>query len=110
MNLNLSATQRRRPCFLLLKTLGLPKAPFLMLVAFTLLLFPSFGFASQRPIQEFIVAQGTDVPGVYFYWTDPAATDGADIARWDYAGIDEQQLIQAGLPALGTSISGSITE
>ena len=54
----------------------------------------------QRPIEDFVMAQGTFFPGEFLIWTDPAAGLFTAI---DYAGL-------LGFLGLGTEFSGSVTE
>jgi hypothetical protein len=65
------------------------------------------GPAQQRPIEDFVMAQGALVPlfgpFAFMTWTDPAEDVGTLI---DYAGLVDSVL---GL-SLGTEFSGSVTE
>src|SRR6266540_5930905 len=74
------------------------------------ILGPNRANAYSRPIEDFLSNQGTFIPGAFIVWTDPAVTSGADLAEFDYAGIDNAKIVAAGLPSLGTEISGSIDE
>jgi len=65
--------------------------------------------AAQRPIEDFLVTQGTYVPwGVT--WTDLLPKDGANWAEIDYAGIKGAILELYGYPSLGTTFSGAVNE
>ena len=76
--------------------------------------------AGQRPLSDFLSAQGTVsvfnccVPPVpdYIGWTRPSSTPPVDqrLALVDYAGVGNAWLVSNGYPSLGTTISGSITE
>jgi hypothetical protein len=76
--------------------------------------------AVQRPLSDFLDAQGTisifnccapPVPD-YIGWTRPFATPTADqrLALVDYAGVANEWLVEQGYPSLGTTFSGHIIE
>jgi hypothetical protein len=91
------------------RLLALPTVAGLVL-GLVALLAPTSAQAAQRPIEDFLSAQGIAYPGVSTPWTDPWAKDGANVAFLDYAGIENAKLIAAGGPDLGTKISGQIEE
>lgn len=71
---------------------------------------PTRAYAYDRPIEDFVSAQGTVIPGETISWTDPFVTDGASVAFWDYAGVANANLMAAGGEDLGTTMSGQIKE
>jgi hypothetical protein len=81
------------------------------------------GQARQRPLSDFLDAQGSQsvfIPPVpdYWGWTAPPpgvktpAADyvGGNSASCDYAGLANEWLLMNGGPDLGTSFAGSVTE
>ncbi len=81
-----------------------------LILGLAALVAPTQACAYERPIEDFLSAQGTFFPGETISWTDPFATDGANLAFWDYAGVANTLLMAAGGPDLGTKISGQIKE
>jgi len=66
---------------------------------------------AQRPIEDFLVNQGTYFPqGYYVSWLDPRPTGPANWAWIDYAGLDNLKIIEAGWPFLGTIVWGTVNE
>jgi hypothetical protein len=65
--------------------------------------------AAERPIEEFVAAQGTYYPMSFVAWLDPATGRGVSV---DYAGIYDQWLESAsgGTIDLGTTFAGSVQE
>ncbi len=100
-----------------------------MLLMATAIMFPRFavGQATQRPIEDFVEAQGTlcfddtcldvgqgafcilFVPPVenFIGWTDPPDCVGVSI---DYAGLADLWITGEGGDSFGTEFSGSVTE
>ncbi len=77
----------------------------------------SGGHTVQRPLADFLNAQGTSslfVPPVpdYVGWSDnpPNGCNSTRFALVDYAGIAAQWLAANGGPHLGTRLSGTVTE
>jgi hypothetical protein len=71
--------------------------------------------ATQRPIQDFIEVQGTTsvfVPPVpdQLGWTTASTNPEPKFALFDYAGKANEYLISQGVDALGTTMSGKVTE
>jgi len=67
------------------------------------------GVAAERPIEEFVAAQGTYWPMSFVAWLDPATGRGVSV---DYAGINAQFLEAAsgGTISLGTICAGTVQE
>jgi hypothetical protein len=71
--------------------------------------------AVQRPIEDFTSSQGTTIgftPPVadQIGWLTPASQSDGKFALFDYAGKANEYLISQGLPSLGTTMSGKVTE
>jgi hypothetical protein len=67
---------------------------------------PSGKGVSHRPIEDFIVTQGT-YNGWFLSWGTNAWDRESSV---DYAGLDNQAIMDAGGDDLGTTFSGTITE
>ncbi len=65
--------------------------------------------AAQRPIEDFLVTQGTWYVPYSVMWTDLMPKDGADLAEIDYAGLRGAMMEPYGY-SLGTTYSGKVTE
>lgn len=70
---------------------------------------------TERPIADFISAQGTTsvfVPPVpdQLGWTPASGTPKPNFALFDYAGKANDWLVSQGLPSLGTTMEGTVKE
>jgi len=105
------------------RTIQLAAIPLLLgvvtLTAFTVC--PAFAQAYQRPLSDFVNAQGSTtcftapVPGQLGWTTGPDKTNGSAnltpprFALFDYAGAEARYLLSKGIN-LGTTVSGSVQE